>query len=553
MSCEPSDESSGARSHACGKSQIERVAAKGCRVYSASQEISPTMVKMAATMAATTPPGFPFTRFAGSGIVIDVRWVLHGLVHSGAVTDRALVSCRQRIDDALDVGEFYELFATAIPIVVKGTAEEAWLVFEENCRATVVADDWAKHLEQRKRSLLLGEYRRRYCTASAFEAPVTCTIGPDATEGSLRVFVSLVRDGFLVLSLWLTCAGEPSVPSTPLLSSAFTDAASTISFDSEHRGKGAWAWDGLLRSPIAGTSLAAPVRDSALQLFGGQVQLRGTSDDAFDHFEATVVTVRGGAAVLRPPVSSGSAADPPDWAYRVATLLPQIKGSPRTYRPEYLLDSLGTDTMDTAGGRYLLGRRRILALVDHDAANRPHMVHNLTTWSQLLSENAAVQLAAIRTHAELLHATITSSRSAADAARTLGRSQYDMYQDLDEAQNIAVSLDPVFWHHQETLKQVSGLAALSANLRERSSALASSSALDEQRTFAAATQTLAIAAGAFAVTAPTVEVGIDAELGAASLVALAHAAAVLGACLGWLLVIAVKRRGQHQTTRHTAP
>lgn len=449
-------------------------------------------------------------------------------------------------DDPVTIGELHALCAAAVPVVAKGTAEEAWLTFNRNLEGATsepAASEWLDALEKRKAALLLPEYHERYRTALLAGAKVSYERDGVTVPCRLTVFASLVREHFLCISVWLSCPG-PVVPTPTRLSSVFTDDDCYLPD---------WRSGADVGPRLRGSDLCVIARDQVLGLFGGQIEPRMTATAGQSHFDATLATLCDLPEAFERDGDSDTNLDASDWRYRVAGLLPVVQSAAHTYRPSFLIDSLGTDVMDVAAGHYFIGRRRILALVAADAAKEaPRLISNLITWTELLSENAAVQLAAIRAHAALLNSQVTRARSVGEAARALTQSQYSLYQDLDEAQNIAVSLDPVFWSHQETLKQVSGLSTLAENLRERSAALASASALEEQRAFAAAAQALAIVIGALTFAASAVEVAaqLHATVGVAAVAT--AGAAVLGAISGWGAV-AVTTRVQQRTSRSIAP
>ncbi len=450
-------------------------------------------------------------------------------------------------DDSLAIGQLHALSAAAVPVLTKATAAEAWLTFNRNLEGAPperAASEWLDALEKRKAALLLPEYHERYRTAVLAGGEVTYERDGVTVPCRLTVFVSLVRERFLCISLWLSCPG-PVVPMPTRLSSVFND-------DDCHLPDWRSAAVGGPPARLKGSELSVVARDQVLGLFGGQIEPRMSPTATQSHFDATVATLCDLPEAFERDGDSDTDLDASDWRYRVAGLLPVIRSAAHTYRPSFLIESLGTDVMDVAAGHYFIGRRRILALVADEAGKEaPQLISNLVTWTELLSENAAVQLAAIRAHAGMLNAQVTRARSVGEAARALAQSQYLLYQDLDEAHNIAVSLDPVFWSHQETLKRVSGLSTLAANLRERSAALASTSALEEQRAFAAAAQALAIVIGAltFAASAVQVAAELHATVGVAAVAT--AGATVLGAMSGWG-VVAVTTRVQQRTIRSIA-
>lgn len=455
--------------------------------------------------------------------------------------------------DGLKLCRLSVLVSAAIPVTVLGFGRDGWLTFVASARRFEPGNEiWLGNLTRRQRDLLLPEYVSRYWTVLLCEESVVLRseAGDLVTEGTLTVFVSLIRERFLCVSLWLGVESSAPIVSPERLSSAWTsDFGLEFSAESGLAGLVS-SVDGRSSGSLQLTTTDCPslMIRAATALFDGHViPDHGSSPLHPDaRFDATI------AALCEVPEGFGRSDEPgappsslsPDWLLHAAELLPVVHGSQHEYRPEFLLDALGTDVMDSAAGHYFLGRRRVLALLDGaDPSLESRLLVNTLTWTQLLCENASIQLAAIRTNNQRLQAEIDRRRSLAQAARSLTRSQYNLYRDLDEAQNVAVSLDPVFWHHQEALKNISGLSALAASLSERSHAFASMSSLEEQRTLASATQTLTVVLSAVALVAVTVQVALSEDWSIRTVALLAVAAAVLGGGIGFILLAVMKRVG----------
>jgi len=459
---------------------------------------------------------------------------------------------------SLSIASLAVLATTTLPVEVEGSASDGWMTLLHNVarpqtasgRDLAAGTEWLTRLNERKASLFLPEYDRRYSTAllTALQVHLQQSANTTDVPASLLAFVSLVRSRFICVSVWLSIEDTPPNTDSTALASVLNDRSATvIAREPAELLPDHLFGHGTTPPVLAGLDLPAAFVEVAITAFGGHIRARGgtASPHPGARFDATVATLRDPPTGFGAPSSPG-AIDGSDWRCRAAELLPTVRGNAARYHPSYLIDALGTDVMDTSAGHYFLGRRRVLGLLgEADAPVRSRIHTNTVTWTHLLCENASVQLAAIRDHAGLLQQrTETLERSPSRATRSFTRAQLALYQDFDEAQNIAVSLDPVFWSHQETLKTVSGLSGLASNLLQRSQVITSTSAVQEQSAFAAAAQALTVVAGALTLVTSTIQVAIYAEVATRTVAILAAASAALGALLGVGLIQLIARRRQ---------
>jgi hypothetical protein len=469
----------------------------------------------------------------------------------------------------LDVGTLRVLTTGAMPVSADGGSDELWATIRHNlsqpqesaahdfAAVTPVGDvDELRRLADRKAALLLPEYLSRYHTVLLDHTPIDVSAEWGVVRASATVFASLVRARFLAVSVWLKC-DRPDRPagSATRLSSIFADKSATLDIPTTSRIERLLIAGSAHGSPHAAPELHAAIAAAVLREFGGQLvprdQLGLHPSARFDGTVATLESVPDG--FIQPPPGGPQATRSTTWQLAAAELLPTVLRSADNYRAEYLRESLGTDVMDSADGHYFLGRRRILGLITATAAiGKPDLVPNLETWTQLLCESAALQLAAIRTHAATLERTLEETRSPGQAADQLIASQHDMHQDMNEAHNLATSLDPIFWHHQEVLKRVSGLTQLARDLLARSQATTGLASLQGERWLGRAAQSLTVLAAVFAAATLIETLAHDLDASSAVLVSSTGVAAVLAGAAATALVRSKSWRGGRRTTRRSA-
>lgn len=399
---------------------------------------------------------------------------------------------------------------------------------------------------RRKASLLLPNYASNYVTLQLdrVDALLTGEALDADLPARLELFASIVRCRFLVTSCWLHLDGKGDTFAPKCLAALLSGAGVSVDRTSPSLvAKLAGEWSNVDEFILRGAQhvLDAPLLD----FVSSQPELLEATPQYDRRFFGVV------AYVSEPsPAGFGKArdlttcAETVDWHCMAAGVLPVVVGDVHDYHTSYLHSLLGEDLMDSSGGHYFVTRRTVMALTRRQSPDTAAVVQgeNLTTWTQLLCENAAMQLGMIRDHTAQIDEALQQRAPAATSVDTLARQQRAAQQDLDEHYNVALGRVDIYWEHLQAIKRVNGLDFLHDGLADKLASLFQLASFNEERALTRGSFTLSVIFGAFGVASVTEAALIHADTSVLWVITGTAISAVVGMVLGTLLGCVFRRR-----------
>lgn len=417
--------------------------------------------------------------------------------------------------------------------------------------------------------MMLPQYAKKYLSFHALRAYIMVNV-PDHVEFTCEVkvdlFISVVRGRHFVVSMW-THVKADNVNEEETEDSTFSSNSVSLIGEGklcqirgikERKGESFTIFSRKTKDPIG---LGVDVGDSLSDLFDkacmvGCDLLWRSIGRRFHRFEEEikkgedVADIFSGVLVALDsplPTDFGTSRDlmqcreKRDWHCEAAMFLPYVFSSSKDYFPDYLHELLGRDLVDVNTGHYFLGQRIILSLAEAAKLDGTTWT-NLVTWTQMLCENAAIQVNALFGYNACLDNAIKGLSRRNGLGLMVRSQQWSKNIDLEEFHNISISKNPIFWKHLEYLKDTSGITKLESAVNRKFTAIIELTGHRERRVLAITAMVLTLVFGSIGFGRLILAVFAASKAGDNEIVQLMFAVVSIAVVFGILVIRVISRR-----------